>query len=68
MIQSRRDFLRGAGCVALVGATGGWGASARAAEQETVTLHARPGTARLAPPGYPETPIWGYDASAESCA
>ena len=63
MIHSRRDFLRGAGCVALVGATGGWGTSARAAEQETVTLHARPGTARLAPPGYPQTPIWGYEAS-----
>ena len=63
MIHSRRDFLREAGCVALLGATGGWGASARAAEQDIVTLHARPGTARLAPPGYPQTPIWGYDGS-----
>ena len=26
-------------------------------------LHAMPGTARLAPSGYPETPIWGYDGS-----
>lgn len=26
-------------------------------------LHARPGTARLAPPEYPETQIWGYDAT-----
>ncbi len=24
-------------------------------------LHAKPGTARLAPVDYPETPIWGYD-------
>ena len=26
-------------------------------------LHAKPGTARLAPVDYPETPIWGYDGS-----
>ena len=26
-------------------------------------LHAMPGTARLAPSGYPETPIWGYNGS-----
>lgn len=26
-------------------------------------LHAREGLARLAPPAYPETPIWGYDGT-----
>lgn len=26
-------------------------------------LHAREGTARLAPPEYPETQIWGYDGT-----
>ena len=62
MIHSRREFLRGAGAVALLGATGGWGSPARA-EDKGITLHARPGTVRLAPADYPETPIWGYDGS-----
>ena len=63
MTHSRREFLRGTGAVALLGATGGWGSPARAEDPEAITLHARPGTVHLAPPGYPETPIWGYDAS-----
>ena len=63
MTHSRREFLSGAGAVALLGATGVWKSPARAADQEAVVLHARPGTVRLAPPGYPETPIWGYDGS-----
>ncbi len=61
--HSRREFLSGAGAVALLGATGVWKSPARAADREAVVLHARPGTVRLAPPGYPETPIWGYDGS-----
>jgi len=62
MTHSRRDFLRGTGAAALLGVTGGWGSPVRA-EDQGVTLHARPGTVRLAPADYPETPIWGYDAS-----
>ena len=61
MTHSRREFLRGAGAAALLGASGGWGLPARAEDPEVITLHARPGTVRLAPPGYPETSIWGYD-------
>ena len=44
MTHSRREFLRGAGAVALLGATGGWGSPARADDPEITTLHARPGT------------------------
>ena len=61
MIQSRREFLRGSGAAALLGAAGGIGAPAFAGGDELITLNARPGTARLAPPDYPETRIWGYD-------
>ena len=38
-----------------------WPAPARAQEPALLTLHARPGRARLAPADYPETPIWGYE-------
>ena len=61
MPHSRREFLRGAGAVTLLCGTGGWRSPARAKDREEIALHARPGTARLAPPDYPETPIWGYD-------
>ena len=61
MPHSRREFLRGAGAIALAGPMGGWVSAAGAGGREVIALHARPGTARLAPPGYPETPIWGYD-------
>ena len=62
MTHSRREFLRRAGAAALIAPTvGGRAPWARAEEREVVTLHARPGTVRLAPPDYPETPIWGYD-------
>ena len=61
MTHSRREFLRYAGSSALLCGTGGWVCAARAEDHEGVALHARPGTARLAPPDYPETPIWGYD-------
>ena len=36
---------------------------ARAEEGDSAMLHAKPGTARLAPADYPETPIWGYEGS-----
>ena len=61
MPQSRREFLRRAGSAALLCQTGGWAFPAHAEDRRGVVLHARPATARLAPPGYPETPIWGYD-------
>ena len=61
MPHSRREFLRGAGAIALAGPMGGWMSRARAGDRQDIALHARPGTARLAPPDYPETPIWGYD-------
>ena len=54
--------MRRAGAGALICHAGVRGSPARADDHEAFTLHARPGTARLAPPDYPETPIWGYDA------
>ena len=59
--HSRRDFLCRAAGLPIVGTTGGWTSPARAEASEAATLHAKPGTARLAPLDYPETPIWGYD-------
>ena len=60
MSLSRRRFLAGAGALALAGP-----AAARTAEPDVApgptALRAAPGSARLAPPDYPETPIWGYD-------
>ena len=53
---SRRRFLAGASMLGLAGAT----RAVRAAAAEPPTLRAAPGAARLAPPSYPETPIWGY--------
>ena len=61
MPQSRREFLRRAGTAALLCQAGGWAFPAHADDRRGVVLHARPATARLAPPNYPETPIWGYD-------
>ena len=63
MTHSRREFLSRTGAIALLGAAGGWKTPARAAGHEAIVLHARPGAVRLVPPGYPETPIWGYDGS-----
>ena len=57
MHPSRRDFIAGLAGAAAVGALPG---AARAAGGKTAVLEARPGTARLAPPGAAETPIWGY--------
>ena len=68
MNVSRRCVL---GCAAAA-ALPGWGALAaraaagealplRAAAGEALPLRAAAGTARLAPPGYPETPVWSYD-------
>ena len=60
MPHSRREFLRRAGSSVLLCGTGGLGSGARAGGRAEIVLHARPGTARLAPTDYPETPIWGY--------
>ena len=59
--HSRRDFLCHATGLAVAASAGGWLSPARAIAREGATLHAKPGTARLAPADYPETPIWGYD-------
>ena len=40
---------------------GGRAAPAAAEEGGAPALHAKPGTAQLAPADYPETPIWGYE-------
>ena len=61
MSHSRREFLRSAGAAALLCSAGVRVSPARAEDRKAITLHARPGAARLAPPDYPETPIWGYD-------
>ena len=61
MPHSRREFLHRAGSAALLGQTGAWMLPAHADDRRGIILHARPGTARLAPADYPETPIWGYD-------
>ena len=61
MGHTRRDFLsRGAG-LAIGGCFGAWSLPTRAGHHEPAKLRAKPGTARLAPADYPETPIWGYD-------
>ena len=61
MLWSRRRLLSGAAAIAAVGPSGGL-ALARAGDRDAMVLRASPGTARLAPSGYPETPIWGYEA------
>ena len=61
MPHSRREFLHRAGSAAFLCQTGAWMLPAHADDRREVILHARPGTTRLAPADYPETPIWGYD-------
>ena len=56
MNVSRRGFLAGAATLALTGAT-----PVRIATAGAPSLRAAPGSARIAPPDYPETPLWGYD-------
>ena len=62
MLFSRRRFLGGAAALAVLGRAGGWAPPARGTNGDGELLRAKPGTARLAPPGYPETPIWGYES------
>ena len=56
MNVSRRRFLAGSASLALAGA-----ASRIATAADATRLRAAPGSAHLAPPGYPETPVWGYE-------
>jgi len=56
MNVSRRRFLVGSAALALAGA-----APRIAAPGDVTPLRAAPGSVRLAPPGYPETPVWGYE-------
>ena len=55
MNVSRRQFLAGVTGAVLAGASG-----ARLAASAAPPLRAAPGSAQLAPPGYPETPVWAY--------
>ena len=57
-VPSRRAFL--AGLAGLAGAPNALLARPASAGGSAPVLEARPGSARLAPPEYPETPIWGY--------
>ena len=66
MSISRRRLLTGAAALALAGVTGARAAAAKTKAPKTKAaeppiLRAAPGSVRLAPPDYPETPIWGYD-------
>ena len=56
MILGRRPFLAGSATIPLVASV-----PAFATVGEPLALRAMPRTARLAPPEYPETPIWGYE-------
>lgn len=56
MNVSRRGFLTRCASLALAGA-----APRIAAARDATALRAAPGSAHLAPPGYPETPVWGYE-------
>ena len=58
---SRRRLLTGAAALAVLGRAGDLASPARGATGEGELLRARSGAARLAPPAYPETPIWGYE-------
>lgn len=60
-MHSRREFLRGAAALAVLGGTGVRPFAARAEAREAAVLHARPGVSRLAPSDYPETAVWGYE-------
>lgn len=61
MAISRRDFMWRAAALPLSG-TVLHGGAARATAAPV--LRAAPGTAKLVPGDYPETPIWGYDGGA----
>ena len=60
MLWSRRRFLGSAAAIAAFGCAGGSPRPARADDEDPLVLRARPGTAQLAPAGFPGTPIWGY--------
>ena len=55
MNVSRRQFLAGVSSIALAGATG-----TRLTASDAPPLRAAPGSVQLAPPDYPETPVWAY--------
>lgn len=55
MNVSRRRFLTRCASLALAGA-----APRIAVARDATVLRAAPGSAHLAPPGYPRTPVWGY--------
>ena len=60
MLWSRRRVLGSAAAIAALGSAGRFSRPARADDEASLVLRARPGAAQLAPSGLPETPIWGY--------
>ena len=62
MLWTRRRFLGSAAAIAALGWAGGSPRPARAGNEGPLVLRATSGTAQLAPPGYSETAIWGYEA------
>ena len=64
MLWSRRRFLGSAAAIATLGCAGGPPRPVRADDEDPLVLRARPGTAQLAPAGFPETRIWGYEGRA----
>lgn len=56
MNVSRRRFLTRCASLALAGA-----APRIVVARDATVLRAAPGSAHLAPPGYPQTPVWGYE-------
>ena len=61
MLWSRRRFLGSAAAIAALGRAGGSPRPARAEDVAHLVLRAGPGAAQLAPSGFPETSIWGYE-------
>ena len=50
-----------AAAISALGCAGGFPRPARADHRDEVVLRAKPGTAQLAPAGFPETRVWGYE-------
>lgn len=64
MTYTRRKFLRDGSLAALACQTSGLPAFASGSSGKFVTtMRAKVATAQLAPDGYPQTPIWGYDGT-----
>ena len=61
MLWARRQLLGSAAALTALGCAGGLTRPARADIEDPLVLRAKPGTVQLAPAGFPETRIWGYE-------